>query len=99
MVAVTCAATDRQAIEDQINASGYDVATRTSDASFALIDVDTAADSNEIGEALEAGCRTIVFGSQIDDMYTMALRAQGVWRVVSRDTAMSDLAAVLPALV
>jgi hypothetical protein len=97
-IAVLSSGADRQAITDQTTEAGYSVVDDPADASFAIIDVDTTASTNDIVEALAAGCRTIVFGSQIDDIRTMTLRAQGVWRVVSRDTVMSDLASVLPVL-
>jgi len=98
ILAVLSVGPDRESIRHQATVAGYSVIDHCADASFAIIDADTAASPSEIEEALAAGCRTIVFGSQIYDIRTMTLRAQGVWRVVSRDTVMSDLASVLPAL-
>ena len=97
-LAVLSSVADRQVICDQAVDAGYSVIDAPADASFAIIDADTAGSATDISTALGAGCRTIVFGRQIDDIRTMAFRAQGVWRVVGRDAVLSDLASVLPTL-
>ncbi len=97
-IAVASVGVDRQTIHDQAVEAGYSVVDHVANASFAVIDIDTAGSSAEVSNALEARCRTIVFGSQIDDIRARALRAQGVWRVVSRESVITDLASMLPAL-
>ncbi len=98
-VVVTCTTHDRQVIEEQITSSGYVVANNASDASFALIDTDADTASADIAYALDMGRRTIVFGDRLDDLERQALRARGVWRIVSRDQALTGLGAVLPSIV
>ena len=99
VVVVTCTTRDRHVIEEQIRSSGYVVAEEASDASFALIDTDADTASTDVADALDAGRRTIVFGDRLDDLELRALRARGVWRIVSREQALTGLGAVLPSIV
>lgn len=95
-IAVQCSIEDRRIIEGQAVGAGYVVTDRMSDASFAVVDMDGIGSAGDVARALEAGCRTIVYGSRIDDIQQAAMWAQGVWRVISRDDALADIGAVLP---
>jgi len=96
---IVCSPEDRDTIGRQAIAAGFAVVDQVSDALFAVIDVDGGRHADSVVEAIAAGCRTVVFGSEIEDMQRAALRAQGVWKIVDRPEAIGDLSSVLPRLV
>jgi hypothetical protein len=95
-VSVRCGDADREVIERQVLAAGYSMAVELSESTFCVVDMDGVAQEQDLAEALDSGSRTIVFGSEIDDLQSVALRTRGAWKVVSRRQALTGLATVLP---
>jgi hypothetical protein len=93
---VWCSSHDSQTIKDQAKSAGYATSDRPKDASYAIVDLDAGASASALDDALQAGGRTIVYGSAIDDLQQAALRVRGVWKIIGRERALTDLGAVLP---
>jgi hypothetical protein len=97
-LAIWCSSHDRQAIESQATLAGYSLSDRPNEASYAIVDIDEGTYASDLEDALQAGHRTIVYGSAIDDLHHAALRARGVWKIIGREQALTDLGVVLPTL-
>ena len=95
-VGVWCSSHDRQTIEDQAISAGYAPSDRPNHASYAIVDLDAGTSASDLDDALRAGGRTIVYGYAIDDLQQAALRVRGVWKIIGRERALTDLGAVLP---
>lgn len=93
---VWCSSHDSQTIKDQAKSAGFAASDRPKDASYAIVDLDAGGSASALDDALQAGGRTIVYGSAIDDLQQAALRVRGVWKIIGRERALTDLGAVLP---
>jgi hypothetical protein len=98
-VAVMCSLRDRDAIEQQVVSAGYAVSGLVGGATICVVEVGHGRPTDELTNALTQGARTIAFGSELTDAERAALRAQGVWKIVSREQALTDLGAILPSFV
>jgi hypothetical protein len=94
-----CAPQDRRVIEEQVIAAGYEMSDQRTSASFAVVDSDTDTFVEDLEDAMRASKRTVVYGRALDDVREAGLRAQGVWKIATRQKMLTDLAAVLPQLV
>lgn len=97
-ILVLCDGSDREQIETGIDSAGYSWADAPDPGVVvALVDDAVASSDAAIAEALDRGTRVIVYG-ELDDLRTIALSAQGVWKCATREQVLHHLSELLPSI-